>query len=762
MILNGPYYTQKKKEYDTELQQCIEKTCDIAMSRVSGADQSDHPIMLLGKVQSGKTKAFSGVAALAMDNNFEIVVILTKNSSALVSQTISRMGREFKHFLGTSTKEGSILINDIMQLGTKLSKDQKNSQNIIVVKKEKANLPKIVKLLQDYGSAPSKEGEPDKCCLIIDDEADVTGVGYARKPGTDEFTFRAISSQVNTLRTAMKCAFLQVTATPYSLYLQPDFDPDGPALPVKPLETVLVPHGDDYIGGEYYFIDSQDDNHPASHLFSPVTEDECDLVSTNVSKKSGKKTSSKKGSRRLKADDILKNPQLLPAFKDSLISFLLGVVYFRGFRKDLDEKGELLYEKAKFAIVFHTSTETEQHSYLQNLVQVFLTKITEGEEPDLVKGMLVASYESLSLSVAAHGHTMPSFDEMEVEFYKLLQAEQWTVLAVNGKPLANAQNTKDDANQSIKIDNESGDLILPSAASILVGGQILDRGITIPNMLGFYYTRNPETKQQDAMLQHSRMFGYRKHLLPVTRFYTTHSLHDIMKRFTEFDMALRDDIALGKQGHGVYFIKGEPPGTSDVSMVSCAADKVLASDFAVLRPGKRFLPVGFTPKPESDYEKASTTINTILGNEEKKSVQKVTIDRAVELIQAAYSSFEKDEDSASTKGRATLGYETELSMITNLRYLMENLTELTVVVVRGKATNKYHGQNNLLSNSPDSQSDSATVSQNNSDAPVLLLLEQTKQKSWDDKAFWWPVLVAQKKVKTTFYSKPDSIRIVHL
>lgn len=50
------------------------------------------------------------------------------------------------------------------------------------------------------------------------------------------------------------------------------------------------------------------------------------------------------------------------------------------------------------------------------------------------------------------------------------------------------------------------------------------------------------------------MFGYRKHLLPVTRFYTTERIHSNMEKITEIDIALREDIESGKQGSGVYFI----------------------------------------------------------------------------------------------------------------------------------------------------------------------------------------------------------------
>ena len=69
-------------------------------------------------------------------------------------------------------------------------------------------------------------------------------------------------------------------------------------------------------------------------------------------------------------------------------------------------------------------------------------------------------------------------------------------------------NSEDDINKylmRIQVNLDYGRLF-----SIFVGGQVLDRGITIPNMVGFYYGRNPKTMQQDTVMQHSRMFGTEK------------------------------------------------------------------------------------------------------------------------------------------------------------------------------------------------------------------------------------------------------------
>ena len=86
---------------------------------------------------------------------------------------------------------------------------------------------------------------------------------------------------------------------------------------------------------------------------------------------------------------------------------------------------------------------------------------------------------------------------------------------------------------------------------MFIGGQILDRGITINNLIAFYYGRNPNRFQQDTVLQHSRMYGARSTAdLAVTRFYAPLHVHQLMRRIHEFDGALREAFRSGAHDRG--------------------------------------------------------------------------------------------------------------------------------------------------------------------------------------------------------------------
>src|SRR5258708_833457 len=89
--LNGIFYSgflQKRRGaaqvYGTDEQARIESTVGRLLAVPTTAK---NPGILLGLIQSGKTKTFLGATALAFDNGYDIAVILTKPTTALAKQT---------------------------------------------------------------------------------------------------------------------------------------------------------------------------------------------------------------------------------------------------------------------------------------------------------------------------------------------------------------------------------------------------------------------------------------------------------------------------------------------------------------------------------------------------------------------------------------------------------------------------------------------------------------------------------------------------
>lgn len=119
--------------YNAESLQCIE---DCVHDLLTKSSNGDKPGMLLGKIQSGKTRTFLGIIALAFDKGFENVIVLTKGTNALGMQTVKRIEKEFAPFIAND----QVCVYDVMQAPELTEWAIETSKQLIVCKKEDDNL----------------------------------------------------------------------------------------------------------------------------------------------------------------------------------------------------------------------------------------------------------------------------------------------------------------------------------------------------------------------------------------------------------------------------------------------------------------------------------------------------------------------------------------------------------------------------------------------------------------------------------------------
>jgi hypothetical protein len=235
------------------------------------SDTGGHrPGMLLGKIQSGKTRAFLGIIAEAFDHGFDVAIVLTKGTRTLSQQTVRRIQKDFQIFRTGEELE----VYDILQVPALSAWEIDEQKLIFVAKKEANNMRRLLRLFREtHPSLLSKR------VLIIDDEADFASIRFVKKKGEADIEQGRIADQIDDLRRELAgSAFLQVTATPYSLYLQPE---DYPAQaganftfePKRPAFTNFVPIHDGYIGGDHYFGEHTE-GEPEYFLWHPVEDDE--------------------------------------------------------------------------------------------------------------------------------------------------------------------------------------------------------------------------------------------------------------------------------------------------------------------------------------------------------------------------------------------------------------------------------------------------------------------------------------------------------
>jgi hypothetical protein len=486
--LDGDFYPAfiKEKKYSSEALQAVQETVQKLLDQPTSINK---PGMLLGKVQSGKTKTFMGIMALAFDNEFDVCVVLTKGTKALAKQTYERVQKEFSHF----TENDLAQVFDIMTIPPGLTGYELNQKLIFVVKKQSDNLDRLSKALFETYPVLAK-----KKMIIIDDEADYASIGF-RKSKEEGFIINKIAGQIDKLRTKLKdSAFLQVTATPYSLYLQPE-DLQLSAgqqtfRAVRPAFTELVPVHEGYIGGDYYFYDSQEEGSIASFLHEAVTVEELEVLKEN-------------DRRRFKIEDALTSAKV-KALRDDMVNFIVGGCIRR---LQAVNQGKT---KAKFSFIIHTEAGKAAHKWQVQVVTALKDQLQAATQRSkvLFDALLKASYENLSRSIKIKNHYLPPFEVVSESVYQALTPGlgQLMITKVNSEE------------EVMNLLDEQGQLKLRNPLNIFIGGQILDRGITVANLIGFFYGRRPNKFQQDTVLQHSRMFGFRPlEDLAVTRFYTS-------------------------------------------------------------------------------------------------------------------------------------------------------------------------------------------------------------------------------------------------
>jgi Z1 domain len=119
---------------------------------------------------------------------------------------------------------------------------------------------------------------------------------------------------------------------------------------------------------------------------------------------------------------------------------------------------------------------------------------------------------------------------------------------------------RDSARIAVKLVNgeTDEDVEVKSPYNLFVGGNKLGRGVTIKNLLVSYYGRNPRRPQADTVLQHARMYGYRRKDIGLLRLFLPRQLHIVFKAINKMEQGLRNLIATNpdEEFRGVYVESG--------------------------------------------------------------------------------------------------------------------------------------------------------------------------------------------------------------
>lgn len=721
MLTQGNFYkvlTEKRNDADY-LKACI---VDVVEKLLANNTDIHKPGMLLGKIQSGKTRAFIGVIALAFDNHYDMAIVLTKGTNALAKQTYERLRNDFREFY----RNDEVEICDIMHLPLNYTGYELRKKLIIVVKKETNNMRRIIEALVDtYSDLRERK------LLIIDDEADYASIGFRMNRNEGIIEIKRIAEQINELRGKIALYdFLQVTATPYSLYLQPEelrIEESRIFKPVRPAFTVLSPVYEGYIGGEYYFDESENEQSTAFYIYEPVPREELEIL------RAGRRLG-RADRRTFRLEDVLENSRI-EVLRMALMNFIVGACIRRIQQEKIGDPIQ------KYSFIVHTEPSRASHSWQEEIVRKIKEMLAGRASSDLepIEYLIKESYQDLRRSVEISGDNLPSFEETRQKVLWVLKEDCLMIAKVNSE------------GEEEELLDENGQLRLRAPLNIFIGGQILDRGLTIENLIGFYYGRKPQRFQQDTVLQHSRMYGNRSAGdLAVTRFYTAPEIYDAMKRIHELDVALRDAFEKGAQEAGVAFIHTDPFNR----VVPCSPNKILLSSTTTLRPYKRLLPIGF----QTDYKANvghilkgldDTVDGLLLANDNQEAPFLIEIQTAKSIINDIAKIFSEDGELWDVKAfNASMEYLSENTENEEMKGKVWCLVRKDRNASRLKRDGSYY-------DAPDTAQTEGVIAKKIAiDVPMLMLFRQNgfKEQGWKGCSFWWPVLIAPKNTKTVIYS----------
>jgi hypothetical protein len=712
MHTNGPVYSHLLKStrpdgtkiYGKEDIACIQGTYADLVKPVSGEGAGAEQIgLLLGHVQSGKTKSFIGLIGLAFDNGFDVAVVLTKNSGALAEQTTRRIDKTFKH-----VPESQVYVRDVIKLpeASAIPVYQAHQKNILIVKKQVHNVQRAIDILTGPGSHFI-----GKRVLIIDDEADNASTTYYENK-KEELGLAKVAKLINELRSKLlRGHFLQVTATPYSLLLQNQ----GEAITgkndlksLKPKFCQLVPVSPDYVGSHHYFKMSKDADSPCSRFYHAVDQKELDALV-------------KPDERRFRLKDWLTTDRL-SGLRTAIITFVVA-----GCLRRAQAKGEA---HKNFALLIHTHARKATHAWQGAVVNEIINGLRQLElksEFHAVRKLFEAAYDDLEKSIKLNGQSILAKDEA-IQACRAALREGWL----------NANLINSDQDVVNLLDQETGELRLDTPLTIYVGGSYLDRGVTINGLIGFYYGRSPKALQQDTVLQHCRQFGFRPLAdQAVTRFYTSKVLYAALERMYETDCLLRERVEQGKFHESVYILEKLTGG----NVKFCSPAKIRASRVNCVGERSKVLPREFNTLNNSrNLAKATQGIIDILakaGLRNGGAAEHAIVGEqdALEIIRLTAESIESFEE----------GYESTWACaeVQSLLKLMleENKAgrapkPVVTVLVRWNR-NRPHG----VKDTPDNPKIDTNIARELAvNGPVIGLFHQNGGEGWNHLPFFWPVI----------------------
>lgn len=556
----------------------------------SAWDSANRRGLVYGMVQSGKTANMISLVTLARKAGYRLVILLAGDKDSLRNQTQYRINRSFRlkngvnaaDLISSPTYEGDFLkttnsYEANFEYHGRVARKQPWT-TIIVIKKQRHNLEKLIREIRAMEAAlrrESKEFSDLLPTLILDDEADY-GTPNTNPGGTGS----AIHNIVVQLReTIPHNSYVGYTATPQAcLSADPGDEVGYPndffwlLEPYRvPKDGMLVPKT--YLGPYDLFWEYE------RTLIRPIARDEWPHHEKDVrGRPKGIYTPSRRrtpkeeeeqrkvlvAEERQFLDELERRRGTLPCLRDALIDYMLGcaVRWWRDWQRTGEEG---LPEERDI-------DDEEAYSHHAAMVHLSYNKENQGKIRKLVKRQWIEAVRLIREFASSAGRRKNAcavrwedlLSRME-GFYTNPSIPAWRdvspfvelCIGITERPIYNHREpgyplwpgpqfiyllNSTDEGMELNYDPQEAFQVRTKKAAIVVGGNILTRGLTIEGLCVSVFGRTARIPLGDATMQMGRWLGHKKGELDLITVYLQDGVKELFQQVALADDYLRRQV----------------------------------------------------------------------------------------------------------------------------------------------------------------------------------------------------------------------------
>lgn len=436
------------------------------MQQLYSNSQRNHNSLLVGKVQSGKTSNLELLTALAFDNGYNFLLILGGYDTDLLKQSTERFGSTFNTNGGT---EVLFAENPVLFTTNDLTKESISIKSLtpdFVKQLLEEDRPIIITCLK----RPHAMGIAAKA--IADIMESIPGIRpFIIDDEGDQASLNTAKDKARNGTPTYKCIQKLKQELNNPLYLSVTATPQANIFQedisaLVPASIHTVQPGMGYDGASVYHLSE-------NNIVQTVSEEESSSLMSE-------------------------------SLKSAVYYFFVANAIKR---LRASQKKEMLSDMIIHmdrTVVAHGSIYSAIFDLLREIKQAFL----ENESTDFYIKLLRRSYDKY-----LNDELKEQFSFNETLIDEIAKGIQSTgAILQNGR----GQHTKE--------------LELTKLHKIYIGGDLLQRGLTFPNLIVSYFTRFAKNGgNMDTTLQRARWFGYRSKYLDLCKIFTT---EEISKEFT--------------------------------------------------------------------------------------------------------------------------------------------------------------------------------------------------------------------------------------